>query len=122
LEALAVLCAQLTFPEILKGRQVVAFIDNTPALSAIVHGYSNKEDLGVITNLYHLVVACNKVRVWHEWIPSKANIADIPSRPGHEDWGILEALDIKEYPSPMVFPSTRAWTDYLEVARMLGCM
>jgi hypothetical protein len=52
----------------------------------------------------------------------KANIADIQSRPGHEDGGLLGALRMKKFPDPMMSPSTSAWMDYLDVARMLGCM
>jgi hypothetical protein len=52
----------------------------------------------------------------------RVNIADIPSRPGHEDWGLLGALHMKEFPDPMVSPSTSAWMDYLDVARVLEWM
>jgi hypothetical protein len=120
LELLAVLCAQLTYPEVLRGRQVIHFIDNTPALSAVVHGYSSRPDMAELTNMYHLAVACNEVRVWHEYVPSKANIADIPSRPGHRDWHALAAMGIKEFPKRMVFPPAAAWEDYMEIARLLG--
>jgi hypothetical protein len=72
------------------------------------------------TNMYHLAVACKEVRVWHEYVPSKANIADIQSRPGHRDWHALAAMGIEEFVKEMVFPPAAAWEDYMEIARLLG--
>ena len=39
----------------LAGRRVVHFVDNTVALSAIVHGYARKPDMAVLSNAYTLV-------------------------------------------------------------------
>ena len=80
LEALALVAARLTFPDVMYGRACLHFVDNTSALSAAVHGYSSKPDMAVITNMLHSVDAALRVDCYYEWVPSAANIADIPSR------------------------------------------
>jgi hypothetical protein len=84
LEALAMACARATFPEALLGKRVVHFVDNTVALSAAVHGYANEPDRAHgrrssinALNTYDAALACD---AWFEWVPSGANIADLPSR------------------------------------------
>ena len=46
----------------------------------LVQGYSSKPDMAVITNMLHSVDAALRVDCYYEWVPSAANIADIPSR------------------------------------------
>ena len=50
-------------------------------MSALVHGYAGKGDLALMVNAFHLQVAGLKANVYFDWVPSKANIADLPSRP-----------------------------------------
>ena len=59
---------------------MIHFIDNTVALSALVNGYASKPDMCFITNAYHLAQFALKSRSWLEWVPSEANVADLPSR------------------------------------------
>lgn len=66
LEALAPVAALLTLQPLLQGRRLLHFIDNTPALSALVHGYTSKPDLAILSNAYHLLVARNLTDVWLE--------------------------------------------------------
>ena len=80
MELRAVLCATLTFPEILKDRQCIFFIDNTHALSACIHGYCRNTDMGRLCNLLHLALAGLRCQPFFEWVPSKANPTDLPSR------------------------------------------
>lgn len=80
LEALGAACARLTFPELLVDRQVLHFIDNTSALSGAVHGYANSPDMAAFINALHLSDAALGADAWYEWVPSKANISDLPSR------------------------------------------
>ena len=56
------------------------FVDNTVALSAFVHGYVGKEDLAQLVNVYHMTAAALRARTYLDYVPSKANIADLPSR------------------------------------------
>ena len=80
LELLAVLCAVFTFPDILFGRQALFFIDNTQALSSAIHGYTRNLDCAPLSNLLHLSLAALQVTPWFDFVPSKANCADLPSR------------------------------------------
>ena len=50
------------------------------ALSAIIHGYARKSDLARLTNVFHLQLARLRTDVYLDYVPSKANIADLPSR------------------------------------------
>jgi len=80
LEAAALSAARLTFPDVLKDRQVLSFVDNTVALSKAVHGYANEPDMAAVVNSLHACDAALRVDAWFEWVPSKANVADLPSR------------------------------------------
>ena len=83
LEGLAVLAALTTWPARLAGRRVALFIDNTVALSGLVHGYARDADLATIVNAYHLMAAGMRTVAYMDYVPSKANIADLPSRGSH---------------------------------------
>ena len=80
LEVLAAISAYFTYPELFVGRRVQHFIDNTVALSALVHGYSGKADLAKMVNAFFLQMAGLRASVYCDYVPSKANIADLPSR------------------------------------------
>ena len=80
LEVLAAISAYFTYPELFVGRRVQHFIDNTVALSALVHGYSGKADLAKMVNAFFLQMAGLRASVYFDYVPSKANIADLPSR------------------------------------------
>ena len=80
-ELLAVVSALYTRPDLFVDRNVVHFCDNTVALSALVHGYARKEDMARLVNAFHLAAQALNVEFYHEWVPSKANVADIPTRP-----------------------------------------
>ena len=82
----------------LQDEAVIHFIDNTGALSNLVHGYSSLPDCGRVANSYHLALAQLRCKVWLEWVPSKANVADIPSRSdGDEEvFAVLAAAGLPE--------------------------
>ena len=80
LEMAAAVAARVTFPDVLAGRKVIHFLDNTTALSKAVHGYANEPDMATITNSLHMCDAMLGIDAWWEWVPSKANVADLPSR------------------------------------------
>ena len=67
-------------PDLFRGRHVVQFQDNTCALSALINGHASKPDMGSIVNAFYLAQFRLRSRVWLEWVPSAANIADLPSR------------------------------------------
>ena len=79
-EAVGALAPMLSLPWLFKGRAVIQFQDNTQALSALIHGYASKPDMGRVVNAYHLAQYGARARAWLEWVPSAANVADLPSR------------------------------------------
>ena len=89
LEVLAAVALYYTYPERLRGRQINHFIDNTVALSGLVHGYARKLDLARMINAFHLQVAALGASVFYEFVPSLCNVADLPSR---DDFELLEHL------------------------------
>ena len=68
-------------PDLFAGRRIIHFIDNTTALSALVNGYSGKADLARLVKLFHVATIALCCEWWGECrVPSKANLADIPTR------------------------------------------
>ena len=68
-----------------KSRNVIHFADNTAANGAVINAYSSAPDLARIVYTYTLRTASLSTRVWVEYVPSAANIADGPSRPDDEN-------------------------------------
>ena len=56
------------------------FIDNAVALSAMIHGYARSTDMAYMSNAFHMHFAGLRTSVFLDFVPSKANIADLPSR------------------------------------------
>jgi len=79
-ELVAAIAAYFSMPETLRGRPVIHFIDNTGALSALVNGYAGKEDCARFVNMFHIQLLGLQSKVYFDWVPSKANIADWPTR------------------------------------------
>ena len=79
-EGVGAVAPLFTLPALFRGRSVVQFQDNTGALSALIHGYASKPDMSRIVNVFHLAQFVLRARVWFEWVPSAANLADLPSR------------------------------------------
>ena len=57
----------------------------------MVNGYSGRADMALFVNMHHAACIALNVDWYGEWIPSKANLADIMTRPEryHE---LLEGL------------------------------
>ena len=71
----------MSAPEALRERRVVHFIDNTSAQAALVKGYARGAvDSGVLVNAFHAYNVGLKADAFFEYVRSKANIADYPSR------------------------------------------
>ena len=51
-------------------QRVQHFIDNTVALSALVHGYSGKADLAKMVNAFFLQMAGLRASVYFDYVPS----------------------------------------------------
>jgi hypothetical protein len=64
----------------LLGRKVIHFIDNVAAVVGLIKGYSGSPDLARIANVGHAHMLALKVDAYFEYVNTKANIADLPSR------------------------------------------
>jgi hypothetical protein len=111
LEMLAAVSVYSTYPSLIRGRRVHHFIDNTVALSALVHGYAGKPDLAKSVNVFYLQMLELRSSVYFDYVPSKANIADLPSR---DAWAQLdgELSGIRRtHPTrdSLVVPSVASW-------------
>ena len=105
------------------------FIDNTVALSKMVHGYAREPDMAAATNALHVCDAALGADAWFEWVPSHANVSDLPSRdPGtwdEEARGVMRRLRVRVGSGDarsVVFPSVPELRDpavMLERARAL---
>ena len=106
-EGVGALAPLLSLPSLFRGRSVIQFQDNTAALSALVHGYASKPDMSRIVNAYHLAQFLLGVRVWFEWVPSAANLADLPSRLEHEAFFrcVPDSIGV-----PTILPSLDEWS------------
>ena len=105
-EGVGALAPLLSLPSFFRGRSVVQFQDNTGALSALVHGYASKPDMSRIVNAFHIAQFLLQARVWFEWIPSDANLADLPSRVEYDEY--FRAVPGSIW-VPTVLPSLADW-------------
>ena len=80
LELLAVSAAYYTFPDIIAGRLVHHFVDNKPAMSNMISGYSSKPDSAVIIGSAQEQIMTLQCYPWFGFVCSEDNISDLPSR------------------------------------------
>ena len=73
--------ALATFHKFLSDMDVIHFVDNNPALGALVKGYSNKSDAIRVVADYWLRAAAQKLSPYIDRVESKSNVSDEPSRP-----------------------------------------
>ena len=125
LELLAELLPYLAHPGRFAGKDVIHFVDNTSAIYASVKGASSSADSARIVHMLHLLLAALDVSVWFEYVPSKENIADAPSR-GDTDLLVgLGAVSVElVFPTPAALASPLAVfafvQDVLAVAKPTG--
>jgi len=96
LECLAAINALLTLGPSLRGRHLWLFIDNTWCLTSFVHGYANRPDMARLSTIFSLLKARFNIDAFCEYVPSKLNIADLPSRPTEADWSPLHDLSLRQ--------------------------
>ena len=81
-EQSAVVMGLLEAKDIVAGRDVIWYEDNSVVLSGLVKGASGEHDLDQGSSCVHLGLAVMKTRIWWEYIGSKANWSDEASRGG----------------------------------------
>ena len=94
-ELLAVPTAILSFSALMANRSVFFFVDSTTAMGALVHGTSSADALAALARYTHVLMANEVPDYWFEWISTRTNPADGPSR------GILPATATQVAP---IFP------------------
>ena len=86
------------------------------ALSALVHGYAGQVELAKVVNLFYLQATGLHLSVYFDWVPSKANIADLPSRSAPRE--VAEQLRGYRFRSPipdsLVVPDMATWHGPIE--------
>ena len=103
-ELLAYTAAYFTYPELLKGRLVHHFIDNTPARANAITGTSSSTISSRILHTYHVQVLSIACQPWAGFVYSEDNIADLPSR---SEFTLMRRL--KATYRPMVIPRLHQW-------------
>ena len=104
LELIAAVCAYLTFPDVIRGRLVHHFVDNDPAKSNLVSGYSSHPDSARIIHEYHMQVVILACQPWIGFVYSEDNISDLPSRNAFKLMRQLKAVR-----RDCVLPDLSAW-------------
>ena len=84
------LIAFSTFAETLRGGDVRALIDSAAARGVLIKTYSASRHLTAIAVALWRTVGAFDVAMWLAHVPSKANLADAPSR---GDFQLAEKLD-----------------------------
>ncbi len=79
-EQAAIVMMLIGHPQMLLGRDVFWYVENTVALSAVVKGSSSDPDLARAAAAIHLAMALAGTRVWFEYVESDSNWSDEPSR------------------------------------------
>ena len=79
-EIAAAIAVYASLPDLARGRDVIHWIDNTSAISCLLHGYSGKPDSARLVNAFHLFNAALRANIHFEYVESKSNVADLPSR------------------------------------------
>ena len=87
-------------------RDLLIFVDNEAAVSALIRGGSKAADAARLAELFHALLLQLTSRAWVEWIDSNSNPADGLSRLGlrdpwtaEQDW-ILRAVEALCFPPP----------------------
>ena len=106
LEILAAVLAYTSRPEQFRGRDVIHFIDNSGAEAGLVKGYSRDLDSARLAGIFHCLAAALEANVWFEYVASKANLADLPSR---DDFELLRSPEFGAEWFELEWPELAAW-------------
>ena len=122
-EAVGALAPLLSVPALLRGRPAIQFQDNTGGRSRLSCTATLRGPTWAawsrVVNVFHLAQFALDARIWLEWVPSDANLADLPSRMLIDE---MLAIVPGALFVPMVLPSQQEWQMPLAsfAASMLG--
>ena len=104
-ETVAPVVALLTRPAQFKGRHVILFVDNTGALFGLGKGDCHDVDSARMVHVFHTLCAALGISVWLEYVPSGANISDLPSR---DEFALLESMGSASFSADLVWPDLQS--------------
>jgi hypothetical protein len=104
-ETLAPVVALLTRPAQFTDRHVICFVDNTGALFGLGKGNCGDMDSARMIHVFHTMCAALGVSVWFEYVPSGANIADLPSR---DEFALLRQMGSVSFSEDIVWPDVQS--------------
>ena len=114
-ELLGAFAPYLSVPSLLRGRQVIHWVDNTSALSGLTKGYSSVPDSVRLIHAFHACTVSLNVALWFEYVPTDANVSDAPSREDLRgrfyDFGFDGAPGLGSSDAGLVLPAERCWDD-----------
>lgn len=130
LEALAVVATYYTLADgaplpkggwshVIRGRDVIHYVDNYGAMACLVKGDSRDPDIGRLAHLLSAILVSIRARPWLDYVRSASNVSDLPSRFDIE--GLLEFIPpFRHYG----FKALRFWDtmgcSYASILRELG--
>ena len=114
LEALGIAAPYFCPPlqHLLYGRDCLHFGDNQASNGAMRNGYTSSRDVAQYVGNLHLRLAKLQIRWWIEYVPSAANISDLPSRRDVKsvaEWTKFCSL-YNPIKVPLVLPSLSSWS------------
>ena len=97
-----------SWPELFREREVILFVDNTQAVFNLASGSARAHDSARMVHIFHCMCAALGTRVWIEYVPSGANIADQPSR---LEFALLTEMGSVDISAGLKWPDlSPAWT------------
>ena len=89
----------------LRDSSPIHWIDNTSAIAALIKGYAGAPDSARLLHAFEEYAFGFGINPWFQWVPSSANIADLPSR------GELDMLknELSAHERQISFPPFPAW-------------
>ena len=76
------------------------------AEAGLVKGYSRDLDSARLAGIFHCLAAALEANVWFEYVASKANLADLPSR---DDFELLRSPEFRAEWFELEWPELAAW-------------
>ena len=122
IEILGALAPYLSAPELFAGKQVIHWVDNTSALSAMTKGYSGVPDSARLVHLFHAWNLGARAACWFEYVPTAANPADKPSRVDLASRAWRVADEIRSSPRDLILPEIDQWSDTAGWAHEAKCV
>lgn len=91
----------------IKDREIIHFIDNYGAMASLLKGRSKSTNANVFIAPFHFFNARMRSFVWWQWIATKENVADFPSRFDFKE--LYKIIPSSATKLDMVLPNAQEW-------------